>query len=90
LEILINELSKDKFEIEIKAEQQSKHFVSLSDDTHLNLSSNKISKKDLIEFSFLFLLDREPNTAIFSKFELIDISKYFPEYLDEVKTYCEG
>jgi hypothetical protein len=90
LEILINELSKDKFEIKIKAEQQSKHFVSLSDDTHLNLSSNKISKKDLIEFSFLFLLDREPNTAIFSKFELIDISKYFPEYLDEVKTYCEG
>ena len=46
MEILINELSKDKFEIEIKAEQQSKHFVSLSDVTHLNLSSNKISKKD--------------------------------------------
>ena len=90
MEILINALSKDKFEIEIKAEQQSKHFVSLSDVTHLNLSSNKISKKDLIEFSFLFLLDRESNTAILSKFELIDISKYFPEYLDKVKTYCEA
>jgi len=89
LEILINALSKDKFEIEIKAEQKSKHFVSLSDETHLNLSSGKISKKDLIEFSFLFLLDRESNTSILSKFKLRDISKYFPEYLDKVKTYCE-
>ena len=88
MELLINKLSEDKFEISVNFKQRTKHLVYLSDEVHLNLTNNKISKKKLIKFSFEFLLDREPNTSILSSFELDVISKYFPEYSLNVQEYC--
>jgi hypothetical protein len=88
LELLITELSKDKFEITVKADQLTKHVVSVTDQMLLNLTNNKISKEELLNFSFNFLLEREPNTSILSKFEIIVISKYFPEYISKVENYC--
>ena len=89
MELLINQLSNDKFEIIIYGDQQTKHLVSLSDKLCFSLTSNKISKKELLKYSFQFLLEREPNTAILSSFELTEISKYFPEYFKNVKDYCK-
>ena len=80
---MITELSKDKFEITVKTDQLTKHFVSVTDQMLLNLTNNKISKEELLNFSFNFLLEREPNTSILSKFDIIVISKYFPEYISK-------
>ena len=88
MELLITELSKDKFEITVKANQLTKHVVSVTDQMLLNLTNNKISKEELLNFSFNFLLEREPNTSILSKFDIIVISKYFPEYISKVENYC--
>ena len=88
MELLITELSKDKFEITVNADQLTKHVVSVTDQMLLNLTNNKISKEELLNFSFNFLLEREPNTSILSKFDIIVISKYFPEYISKVKNYC--
>ena len=88
MEILINNLSKDKFQILVNNKQKTMHEVYLSDEIHLDFTNNKISKKELIKFSFEFLLEREPNTSILSSFELNIISKYFPEYLLSVKKFC--
>jgi len=88
LEVLIKNLSKDKFEILVNSVQKTIHQVYLSDEVHLDFTNNKISKEELIKFSFEFLLEREPNTSIFSSFELNIISKYFPEYLLSVKKFC--
>ena len=88
MELLITELSKDKFEITVKADQLTKHVVSVTDQMLLNLTNNKISKEELLNFSFNFLLEREPNTSILSKFDIIVISKYFPEYISKVEHYC--
>tara|TARA_X000000368_G_C22539753_1_gene497195 strand:- start:222 stop:494 length:273 start_codon:yes stop_codon:yes gene_type:complete len=88
LEVLINNLSKDKFEILVNNKQKTMHQVYLSDEVHLDFTNNKISKEELIKFSFEFLLEREPNTSILSSFELNIISKYFPEYLLSVKKFC--
>ena len=85
---MITELSKDKFEITVKADQLTKHVVSVTDQMLLNLTNNKISKEELLNFSFNFLLEREPNTSILSKFDIIVISKYFPEYISKVENYC--
>ena len=85
---MITELSKDKFEITVNADQLTKHVVSLTDQMLLNLTNNKISKEELLNFSFNFLLEREPNTSILSKFDIIVISKYFPEYISKVENYC--
>ena len=88
MELLITELSKDKFEITVNADQLTKHVVSLTDQMLLNLTNNKISKEELLNFSFNFLLEREPNTSILSKFDIIVISKYFPEYTNKVRDIC--
>jgi hypothetical protein len=40
----------------------------------------------LVEASFEFLLEREPNTAILRDFALDDIARFFPDYFDEVRT----
>ena len=88
MELLITELSKDKFEITVNADQITKHVVSVTDQMLLNLTKNKISKEELLNFSFNFLLEREPNTSILSKFDIIVISKCFPEYISKVENYC--
>ena len=79
----------DKFEITVKADQLTKHVVTVTDQMLLNLTNNKISKEELLNFSFNFLLEREANTSILSKFDIIVISKYFPEYLSKVENYCK-
>ena len=88
MELLITELSKDKFEITVNADRITKHVVSVTDQMLLNLTNNKISKEELLNFSFNFLLEREPNTSILSKFDIIVISKYFPEFISKVENYC--
>ena len=63
-------------------------------ETHLiptvvykNLTNQKVSKEQLIEFSFKFLLEREPNTSILSSFELSSISTYFPQFIKIAKEW---
>ena len=88
MEVLINNISKDMYQIQVNDKQKTIHQVYLSDEVHLDFTNNKISKEELIKFSFEFLLEREPNTSILSSFELDIISKYFPEYLQNIKKFC--
>ena len=85
--ILIKELSGEEFKVTVNAKNPTSHNVNLTDDTHQNLTDGKVSKKELIEFSFKFLLERELNTSILSSFELSVISSYFPEYIKTVKEW---
>ena len=85
--VLIKELSDEEFQVTVSAKNSTSHNVTLTDDIHQNLTNGKVSKKELIEFSFKFLLEREPNTSILSTFELSVISGYFPEYIKNVKEW---
>ena len=42
------------------------------------------SEADLLVESFLFLLEREPQTSILGAFDLEVIGRYFPEYPEEI------
>ena len=84
MELLITELSKYKFEITVKANLITKHIVFVTDEILFKLTKNKVSKEDLLNFSFNFLLERESSTSILSSFDLTVISKYFPEYTKKV------
>lgn len=85
MSIFIKELSDNKFEITVNKKLITKHTVLLTDEYYDSLTKKKISKKKLLEYSFYFLLDKESNTSILSSFELSIISKYFPEYENEIK-----
>ncbi|MDQ3943672.1 MAG: hypothetical protein M3357_00660 [Actinomycetota bacterium] len=42
-------------------------------------------QETIVRESIAFLLEREPSTAILSEFSLTDISRYFPEYPEELR-----
>ena len=88
MSIFIKELSDNKFEVTLNKKPITKHTVLVTDEYYDTLTKKKISKKKLLEYSFQFLLNREPNTSILSFFELNIISKYFPEYENEIKNFC--
>jgi hypothetical protein len=48
-------------------------------------ASGADSAEALVEASFKFLLERESKESILRRFELSVISRYFPEYPDEIK-----
>jgi len=85
--ILIKELSDKELQITVNTKTPTSHNVILTDYTYQNLTNGKVSKKELIEFSFKFLLEREPSTSILSSFELSVISGYFPEYIKTVEEW---
>ena len=78
--IKIAALDGDLFEVSVSTSQTTKHRVRVTDAVHADLTNRAISKIDLIERSFEFLLEREPNTSILSVFNIETINRYFPEY----------
>ncbi|MDZ7744228.1 MAG: hypothetical protein U5K77_00495 [Candidatus Saccharibacteria bacterium] len=59
--------------------------VRCSDDYYRMLTESKIDPEQLVEKSFVFLLEREPASSILSEFDLPLISNYFPEYESTIK-----
>ena len=83
-------LSNNQYEVTVQSNTGTTQTVSLSDEVHKNLTNDKVTKEELLDFSFKFLLDREPNTSILSSFELTVISRYFSDYEKSVKKWCSS
>ena len=88
--ISIKILSNSEYEVTVQSNTVTTHTVNLSDEVHKNLTNNKVTKEELLDFSFKFLLDREPNTSIMSSFELTVISRYFSDYEKNVEKWCSS
>ena len=87
--IKITEIEKDKFLVEVSDNVKSSHNVVISDKVYQELTNSMISKYELLENSFAFLLDREPNTSILTNFEIQIISHYFSDYTNCVRRWCK-
>ena len=88
--ISIKLVSNNEYEVTVQSKTLTTHLVTLSDEVHKNLTNDKVTKEELLDFSFKFLLDREPNTSIMSSFELTVISRYFSDYEKSVKKWCSS
>lgn len=82
------ELLGDLFKVTITDKVVSIHEVKLSDEYAEFLTLGRKTKKELIEFSFRFLLEREPNTSVLRSFHLKEITNYFPEFEGSVKKWA--
>jgi hypothetical protein len=56
----------------------------------LGLADDPVTLSALVSESFAFLLAREPADSILRRFDLSVISRYFPEYLDEMGASLAG
>ena len=88
MSISIKKLSDDVFEVTVAKTSTTTHTVTVTDQSLSDLSDSNVTKTQLLEFSFRFLLEREPNTSILSSFDINVITKYFPDYRDEVRRWC--
>ena len=90
MSISIKIVSNNEYQVAVKSKTVTTHLVTLSDEVHKNLTNEKITKEELLDFSFKFLLDREPNTSIMSSFELTVISRFFSDYEKSVEKWCSS
>ncbi len=71
----------------IEGDSNTSHKVELSKQDYENLTDGKITPQELVQCSFEFLLEREPKESILSSFNILVISRYFPEYSREIINY---
>jgi len=83
--IHVEQISETSFKVSIDRRRTTVHWVTLSPEYYRHVTGGRVSHKQLIEMSFEFLLEREPNTSILGQFELPVIERYFPEYLDHIQ-----
>ena len=79
-EIEVVKKDAETYRVTVKDSTITTHIITLTDEYYQDLTGGKISAETLIEKSFEYLLEREPNTMILSQFDLPVISDYFPEY----------
>ena len=87
--ISIEKRNDNVFEVTVADSVTTTHTVTVTDQSLTDLTDNNATKTQLLEFSFNFLLDREPNTSILSSFDINVISRYFSDYGDEVRQWCD-
>ena len=87
--ITVKKLDNTTYRVVVEGRSMTSHMVRLPDHYYERLTGNKVEPEILIEKSFEFLLQREPNTSILRSFELSVIGHYFPEYEETIKSQIE-
>ena len=87
--ISIKKQTGDVFVVTVAGNVTTTHTVTVTDQSLTELTDDNATKTQLLEFSLNLLLDREPNTSILSSFDINVISKYFSNYKDEVRRWCD-
>jgi len=82
--ITVNAIDSRTFEVTVRADNSTTHTVTVEPDYAARLCGDAADAKRLVEASFEFLLEREPNTSILRRFDLPVIGRYFPEYEDVI------
>lgn len=73
-----------RFRVTVHGTRVTTHLVTATDAVRERLAPAGVSIERLIEESFRFLLEREPNTSILPSFDLPMIGRYFPGYEAEI------
>jgi hypothetical protein len=66
------------------------HTVTVPERVLDDIGLPRLDPLRLVEESFAFLLEREPSTSIMRTFALSDISRFFPDYVEEMRTRLSG
>ncbi len=84
-DMTITPVADREFEVRVRDPNgESNHRVSVPEDLTAELELPEDDLEGVVRASFEFLLEREPGSAIMSEFSLDVISRYFPEYPEEL------
>jgi len=82
--------NKDPLEFEVivhEGESDTRHYVTMTRQTHERLTVGKCTPERCLEGAFKFLLEYEPKESILAHFDVTVISRYFPEFERELPRY---
>ncbi len=85
--IRVEPISDEQWLVTVEGITTTKHRVGLSSEILHRIGGGTLTADAVLDASFRFLLDREPNTAILPMFDLMLIGQYFPEYEKEIARY---
>ena len=83
--IEIKNSSGDEWVVTVKASVTTHHRMRVTKQNLEKYAAGRTAE-ELVQESFRFLLEREPNTSILGSFDLPLIASYFPEYEREIQT----
>jgi len=83
--IEVEKLDKSRFRVRVSESARETTHEAVSPSDYARLAGGKIEPEELVRRSFEFLLEREPKESILPQFDLSVISRYFPEYEQEIK-----
>ncbi len=84
-DITISPLGPREFEVEVReGDADTTHRVTVPEGLIEDLQLPEDDLERVVRESFEFLLEREPASSILPEFSLDEISRYFPEYPDEL------
>jgi len=78
--ITIETLDGETYKVTVTGTATTTHMVTVKESYYHKLTGGRVPVEELIQKSFEFLLERESNTSILSRFDLPIIGHYFPEY----------
>ena len=81
----VNTTDSINFEVIVEGHTTTTHRVTVTHSYYQKLTNNRVTPEVLVEALFKFLLERESNTSILSRFDLPIIERYFPEYEETIK-----
>ncbi len=82
--ITVKYLAGDEFAVTVQGSVVTHHRVRAT-KADLERFAEGRPPEELLEESFRFLLEREPNTSILTSFDLPLIGRYFSEYEQEIR-----
>jgi hypothetical protein len=84
--ITIKKMNETTFKVTVWDQTTTSQLVTVFPEYWQKLTGGTVSAEKLVEKSFQFLLEREPNTSILGTFDLPKIQRYFPEYENTIRT----
>lgn len=83
--ISIDKVDSNTFMVNVTNGTATTHEVTVDSSYWSELTGEAVPPETLVERSFEFLLEREPNTSILPRFNLSTITRYFPEYESTIR-----
>ncbi len=83
--ITVQKINETTFDVTVEERTTTSHRVTVEPGYYAKLTGGDVTPELLVEKSFEFLLEREPNTSILRSFDLPVIGRYFPEYERTIK-----
>lgn len=83
--ITVSPAGGGRWRVEVRGTAPTSHEVAIPAGYLEQLGLASVAPERVVEESFRFLLEREPNASILLSFELPVIGRYFPEFEREIR-----